>query len=124
MAKIEITIGKVILIVDCLDTPTARLILEALPFSSSAQTWGKEVYFLTPVHAEKEPDAKEVIEPGEIAFWVEGSCIAIGYGPTPISNGNEIRLAAKTNIWAHSQDDLSTLSKVNPEDQVSLKLHD
>lgn len=120
MAKIEITIGKVILIVDCLNTPTSRLILEALPFHSTAQIWGKEVYFLTPIHTEKESDAKEIIEQGEIAFWVEGNCIAIGYGPTPVSKENEIRLAAKTNIWAHSKDDLSSLSKVKPGDPIRL----
>ncbi len=121
---IEITIGTVVLIVDCHDTPTTRSIIEALPFQSTAQTWGKEVYFSTPVNTEKEPDAKEVLEAGEIAFWVEGSCIAIGYGPTPISEGNEIRLAAETNIWGHSQDDLNILSIVTQGDPISLKRFD
>lgn len=121
MAKIEITIGSVVLIVDCLDTPTAKQIIEALPFQSTAQTWGKEVYFSTPVHTEKEPDAKDIVEAGEIAFWVEGNCIAIGYGPTPISEENEIRLAAETNIWGHFQGDLGILSKVNAGNPISLK---
>jgi len=121
MTKIEITIGREVLIVDSLDTPTARLVIEALPFQSTAQTWGKEVYFSTPVHTEKEPDARDIVEAGEIAFWIEGNCIAIGYGPTPISEENEIRLAAETNIWGHSQGDLDMLSKVNSGDPVSLK---
>ena len=124
MTKIEITIGRELIIIECLDTPTARLIIEALPFQSIAQTWGKEVYFSAPVHTGKEPDARDVVEAGEIAFWTEGSCIAIGYGATPISKENEIRLATKTNIWGHSQSDLDKLSRINPGDPVSLKQFD
>ncbi len=121
MTKIEITIGNIIIVVDCLETPTAKTIINALPFESTAQIWGKEIYFSAPIHVDKEPDAKDVVKSGEIAFWVEGSCIAIGYGPTPISEDDEIRLAAKTNIWSHSQDDLDILSKVNLGDPIHLK---
>ena len=121
MAQIEITIGTVVLIVECLDTPTSTTILSALPTQSSANTWGQEVYFSVPVSVAKEASAKDVVEYGEIAFWVEGNCIAIGYGPTPISKGDEIRLAAKTNIWAHTKNDLTPLAGVREGYQVSLK---
>ena len=121
MNQIEITIGAVVLVIDCLDTPTSNAILSALPIQSSAKVWGKEVYFPVPVNVKKESDAKDIVDCGEIAFWVEGSCIAIGFGPTPISCGDEIRLAAKTNIWGHTSDDLDLLSAVHEGDPISMK---
>ena len=100
------------------NTPTAQAILNALPITSTVQTWGEEVYFSVPVEATLEQDAKDVVEAGEIAFWVEGSCIAIGFGPTPISQGNEIRLAAATNIWADADDDVRQLINVSSQESV------
>ena len=60
------------------------------------------------------------MELGELAFWVEGNCIAIGFGPTPISHADEIRLAAKTNIWAYVTDDLTVLKDVLPGDKITV----
>ncbi len=105
------------------DSATANAIHAALPFESKAQTWGEEVYFSTPVTNQiLEDDAKDVVELGELAFWVEGNCIAIGFGPTPISQGNEIRLAARTNIWGHTDYDLTMLKNVRSGDQIQVKL--
>lgn len=122
MKQIKIAIGSVNIFAELLDTPTAKTIAENLPFGSKAQTWGEEVYFETPVMAEREADAKDVVEAGELAFWVEGQCIAIGFGPTPISQGNEIRLAAKTNIWARALSDVRELKKTKPDDFVFIEM--
>ena len=69
----------------------------------------------------KEPDAKDVVEAGELAFWVEGDCIAIGFGPTPISRGNEIRLAARTNIWGKALAPVAPLRKVKAGDPIKVE---
>ena len=121
MQKIIITSGDVSIRAELLNTPTAQAISRILPIVSRARTWGEEVYFSTPVSVEREPDARDVVEAGEIAFWVEGDSIAIGFGPTPISEGNEIRLAARTNIWARAIDDVRQLSRVNPGDEIRVE---
>jgi len=121
MKKIKIISEPVELLANVLDTATGEIIYNCLPIESSVNTWGDEIYFAAPVQVEREPNAKDIIEPGEIAFWVEGSCIAIGFGPTPISQGNEIRLAAKTNIWAITIDDVKKLSRVKAGDIVRVE---
>ncbi len=72
--------------------------LAALLCQASASTWGEEVYFELPVTAVLEPDAQQVVDPGTVCFWVEGSALALPYGRTPLSKGNESRLVTRCNV--------------------------
>jgi hypothetical protein len=101
-------------------TNTANVIKNNLPFKSIVKTWGEEIYFEVPITQDisLEKNAKDIINLGEIAYWVEGKCIAIGYGKTPISQNSEIRLAAKTNIWGDAIIDINKLRKIKDGDEV------
>jgi hypothetical protein len=117
---ILIRAGKVTIRARLLATPTADRIWNALPISGPAQTWGKEVYFRTPISHDIEPDARLVVSKGEIAFWPDGDAITIGFGATPISKRGEIRFTSKCNVWAVAIDDVDQLKHVYPGEQVSI----
>jgi hypothetical protein len=123
MARIRFDFGTLLTLdADLLDTPTARVVAAALPIESSAMTWGEEVYFEVPIRVALEKDARAIVVPGEVAFWTEGHCIALGFGRTPISKGAETRLAAPCNIFAKVLGDVKTLAGVGAGAKVKVTL--
>jgi hypothetical protein len=120
MTRIRFDFGTLTLDAELLDTPTARAIAAALPISSAALTWGEEVYFEVPVKAAREGDARAVVTPGEVAYWPDGHAIALGFGRTPISQGDETRLASPCNIFAKALGDVKALAKVRAGAKVKV----
>jgi hypothetical protein len=121
LARIRFDFGTLTLDAELLDTPTAKAIAAALPISSSALTWGDEVYFDVPVEVKREGNARAVVTPGEIAYWPEGPAIALGFGRTPISQGDETRLASPCNVFARALGDVKTLGKVKAGTKVEVR---
>jgi hypothetical protein len=120
MPRIRLDFGSLVLDAELLDTPIARLVAAALPITASALMWGEEVYFEVPVEAARERDARAVVVPGEIAYWPDGHCIAIGFGRTPISQGDETRLASPCNIFAKALSDVKVLARVKAGTRIKV----
>jgi len=104
------------------DTPTARALVAALPVKAKAQTWGEEVYFEIPVTAKLESGAKQVVPPGTVCFWVEGSSLALPWGRTPVSEGDESRLVTRCNVLGTIDGDPRQLASVRSGDGITVSL--
>jgi uncharacterized protein len=120
MPRIRFDFGKLSLEAELLQTPTAAAILAMLPVEAVVLTWGEEVYFEVPVEVEREDNARAIVTAGEIAYWPAGPAIAIGFGRTPISRGEEIRLASPCNVFARALGDVKTLAAVKAGSRVSV----
>ena len=122
MPRIRFDFGSLALEAELLDTPTAKAIAAILPYQANAMTWGEEVYFDAPAQIEREADARAVVTPGEIAYWPDGPSIAIGFGRTPISRGEECRLASPCNVFARATSDVKALGQVRPGAKIRISL--
>ena len=122
MTRIRIKWPKGELTAQLADTPTAKAVAAALPAKSRANTWGEEVYFTLGADVELERDAREVVDPGTVCFWVQGSSLALPYGPTPVSRGNECRLVTRVNVLGKIEGDPRTLASVRDGDVIEVTL--
>ena len=110
--------------INLFDTQTANEISKISLTNVKINTWGEEIYFKIPVKDVKlEQNARDIVVFGEVAYWVEGQCIAIGFGPTPASINKEIRLVTNVNIigkFEPTNDVLKGLKNLKNNDLVTL----
>jgi hypothetical protein len=99
----------------------AEAVHAALPCSAQANTWGEEVYFSLDVPASLEPGARQVVDPGTICYWIEGRSLALPFGPTPISEGDECRLAAVVNVIGRLDGDPKILGTVRDGERIRVE---
>ena len=122
--RLRISAGKLALEAELRDTPTSKALAGALPFEATAQTWGEELYFTTPVSAKLEPDAKQVVEPGTVCFWTEGDSLALPYGRTPISTDERPKLAARCNVLGQLVGDARALAGIKSGQKIRVERAD
>jgi hypothetical protein len=98
MKNIIIKAGEIEAKAELNESVTAGAIWQALPLEGSANTWGEEIYFRIPISQDLEPEAREIVELGDLGYWPQGEAFCIFFGATPISEPGEIRPASAVNI--------------------------
>jgi hypothetical protein len=120
--KIVLFIEGLVMNAELNDTLTARKILEILPLEGTVQVWGEEIYFDIPLKMDLQPDAREDIEIGTLAYWPMGPAFCIFFGPTPISIDEKPRAYSPVNILGHILGDFSKLKRVSSGARIRVTL--
>ena len=121
--SIKITVGEIELDAELNDSETASRILAELPIRSGFNTWGDEIYFQIPITADPE-DPRETVESGDLAYWPPGKAFCIFYGPTPASEGDEIRPASPVNPVGRVLSGVEALKTASRADGIKIEKSD
>jgi hypothetical protein len=117
--RIRITAGDVGMEAELNDSKISRAIWNALPIEQVGLTWGDEIYFSIPVQAEAE-NAREVVQLGDLGYWPAGTAFCIFFGPTPASQGDEIRPASAVEVVGHLLGEPTDFKRVRSGTVVSI----
>ena len=117
---IRITAGTVSAEATLSDSRTARAIWDALPIEAKTQTWGDEIYFAIGV-SEAEDSARETVELGDLGYWPPGRAFCVFFGPTPASQGDEIRPASPVNVVGRVVGDARAFKRVRSGARVVIE---
>lgn len=119
--KIKIIVSDLKVEAELNDSKTAQLIWEALPIEAKGNLWGKEIYFAIPVRTGLEQGAREIVSTGELGYWPTGHAFCIFFGPTPASQGDEIRAASAVNVIGKVSGDTKVFLKVKEGAKITLE---
>jgi hypothetical protein len=109
--RIRITAGAIETEAELNNTRTAQEIWEALPIKGRVNLWGDEIYFSIPLRLQLEA-GQEVVNAGDLGYWPDGNAFCIFFGPTPVSQGDEIRPASPVTVFGKVIGDATILKKV------------
>ena len=119
--QIRIVSGKVELKAELNESVSAEALVKKLPLELRMSRWGDEYYGDCGVSVEEGPEARELMEVGEVAIWPPGSALCIFFGPTPASTGEAPRAASKVNPIGRISSGAEALKKLGPSIQVRVE---
>ena len=109
--KVKIIKKDLILDAELFDTHCAKAIAGILPIETRSNEWGDEFYFEIPVKMPLDDTATTTLKAGDIGFWPPGNALAIFFGPTPMSSGNDPVPASAVNLVGRIFSDVTVLKK-------------
>ena len=121
MRKIKIIAGNVSSVAELSDGKTSDTIWDSLPIENTVNTWGDEIYFTIPIASALDETAKEVVEKGDMGYWPTGKAFCIFFGPTPASQGDEIRPASAVDIVGRVEGNTDIFKGVRDGENIKLE---
>ena len=122
MAEITLSIDGQDVSAELYDCETARALIESLPLTVTMSRWGEEYYgSIAALNVDLAADARDVMEIGDLAYWLPGTSICIFFGPTPASHGDEPRAASNVNPLGKINGDTSFLHALGPTVSVAIR---
>jgi len=118
--KIRITAGAIEATAELNNTRTAQAIWEALPIKGRVNLWGDEIYFSIPLSLQLEA-GQEVVNIGDLGYWSDGNAFCIFFGPTPVSQGDEIRPASPVTVFGKVISDANTFKKIAEGTKITIR---
>jgi len=118
--KIRIIGGAIEAEAELNNTRTAQAIWEALPIKSRANLWGNEIYFSIPLSLELEA-GQELVNIGDLGYWPKGNAFCIFFGPTPVSQGDEIRPASAVTVFGKVTGNATVFKKVAEGTKIAIR---
>ena len=109
--KIQISAGAIEAEAELNNTSTAQAIWEALPVKGRVNLWGDEIYFSIPLRLKLEA-GQELVSIGDLGYWPDGNAFCIFFGPTPVSQGDEIHPASPVTVFGKVIGDATIFKKV------------
>ena len=110
--RIKISIGGITVEAELKPTRTAVGIYNALPIESTLNQWGEEFYCNIPGVKDHRETATTTVKVGDVAFWGLGGMLAIFFGRTPMSIGDDPVPADRVNVVGRLVDDPQVLRQV------------
>lgn len=96
--RIKISVGGISLEAELRQTRTAKELFDVLPVDATVNMWGEEFYCKVPGVKDYRETATTQVKVGDVAFWGMGEMLAIFFGRTPMSLGEDPVPADRVNI--------------------------
>lgn len=119
--NIKITLKNVTVEAQLTDTACAKAIVDKLPLEAFPNEWGDEFYFEIPVRNALDETATNIVKVGDIGYWPPGHALAIFFGPTPLSKGDDPVPASEVNIVGRITSDATLLRKAKGVSSIKLE---
>ena len=100
---------------------TVRAILEKLPIEVMINRWGDELYTEPMAVKVGTENAKSTVNVKDVAYWPQGNALCLFFGPTPISEGNEIKPYSAVNVVGRIVSKENVARKINNSTEVIIR---